>query len=148
MAHKTLINGTAYDISGGKAMVSGTGYDIASGRTLVGGTGYEIPFGGKLIPVNVKGGIASQATFGLCRYNGEIYTNGTIYVHPGEKVMVSLRSSLKNNLDGLNFYVNGAYVSGTKVDDHSKIYYYTVTEPTTITFNIDRVWVDAYITYT
>ena len=45
MAHKTLINGTSYDIKSGRALISGTGYDIKKGRTLIGGTGYDIKFG-------------------------------------------------------------------------------------------------------
>lgn len=44
MAHKTLVNGTSYDITGGKTLVSGTAYSIAGGKTLVGGTGYDISF--------------------------------------------------------------------------------------------------------
>ena len=44
MAHKTLINGTAYEISGGKTLVNGTAYNIKNGKTLVGGTAYEVGF--------------------------------------------------------------------------------------------------------
>jgi len=44
MAHKTLINGTAYDVKSGKALINGTGYDIKKGRTLIGGTGYDVSF--------------------------------------------------------------------------------------------------------
>ena len=44
MAHKTLVGGTAYNITGGKSLVSGTVYDIKGGRTLVSGTGYDIKF--------------------------------------------------------------------------------------------------------
>lgn len=47
MAHKTLINGTAYSVSGGKTLVNGTGYSIKNGKTLVGGTAYGIEFGEK-----------------------------------------------------------------------------------------------------
>jgi hypothetical protein len=43
-AHKTLINGTAYEVKGGKCMVNGTVYSIKKGRTLIGGTGYDINF--------------------------------------------------------------------------------------------------------
>nr|DAV35560.1 MAG TPA: hypothetical protein [Bacteriophage sp.] len=43
-AHKTLINGTAYTIKGGKCMVNGTVYNILKGRTLIDGTGYDITF--------------------------------------------------------------------------------------------------------
>ena len=45
MAGKTLIGGTAYEISGGKTRVNGTAYAIAGGKTLVGGTAYDISFG-------------------------------------------------------------------------------------------------------
>lgn len=45
MAHKTLVNGTAYEIKGGRTLVNGTGYGIKGGRTLVNGTGYNISFG-------------------------------------------------------------------------------------------------------
>lgn len=43
-AHKTLINGTAYTVQGGKCLVNGTVYNILKGRTLIGGTGYDITF--------------------------------------------------------------------------------------------------------
>lgn len=43
-AHKTIINGTAYEVKGGKCMVNGTVYNILKGRTLINGTGYDINF--------------------------------------------------------------------------------------------------------
>lgn len=43
-AHKTLINGTAYTVKGGKCMVNGTVYNILKGRTLINGTGWDITF--------------------------------------------------------------------------------------------------------
>lgn len=60
-AHKTLINGTAYTVKGGKCMVGGTVYNILKGRTLIGGTGYDITFAppfpkkGDLITMNLDG---------------------------------------------------------------------------------------------
>ena len=36
MAHKTLVNGTAYDITGGMTLVEGTSYSIKGGKTLIG----------------------------------------------------------------------------------------------------------------
>lgn len=45
-AHKTLVNGTAYEVKGGKCMVNGTVYSVKKGRTLIGGTGYDIKFSG------------------------------------------------------------------------------------------------------
>ena len=49
--HKTLIDGTAYKITGGRDLVGGTGYGIKSGKTIIGGTAYDIPFS-KGIPLN------------------------------------------------------------------------------------------------
>lgn len=43
-AHKTLVNGTAYTVQGGKCMVDGTVYNILKGRTLIDGTGWDITF--------------------------------------------------------------------------------------------------------
>ena len=45
MAHKVCIDGTAYEIDGGKAMVDGAVYEIDHGTTLVDGTAYEVGFG-------------------------------------------------------------------------------------------------------
>lgn len=50
-AHKTLINGTAYTVKGGKCMVNGTVYNILKGRTLINGTGYDITFKPSYDPV-------------------------------------------------------------------------------------------------
>lgn len=49
--HKTLVNGTVYEVKGGKCMVGGTVYNILKGRTLIGGTGYDITFGPSYDPV-------------------------------------------------------------------------------------------------
>lgn len=52
-AHKTLVNGTAYEVKGGKCLVNGTAYSIKKGRTLIGGTGYDITFAPP--PVHIYG---------------------------------------------------------------------------------------------
>ena len=44
MAHKTLVNGTVYEVKGGKCLVNGTSYDIKKGRTLINGTVEDIVF--------------------------------------------------------------------------------------------------------
>lgn len=44
MAHKTLVNGTVYEVNGWKCLVNGTAYSIKKGRTLIGGTGEDIVF--------------------------------------------------------------------------------------------------------
>lgn len=40
--HKTLIDGTAYEVKSGKCLINGTAYAIQKGRTLINGTGYDI----------------------------------------------------------------------------------------------------------
>lgn len=42
--HKVLINGTEYDVIGGKCSIDGVGYSIKKGRTLVNGTSFEVLF--------------------------------------------------------------------------------------------------------
>lgn len=49
--HKALVNGTAYEVKGGKCLVNGTVYSIKKGRTLIGGTGYDITFKPSYDPV-------------------------------------------------------------------------------------------------
>ena len=51
MAHKTLVNGTVYEVKGGKCLVNGTVYSINKGRTIIGGTGYDINFEPSYDPV-------------------------------------------------------------------------------------------------
>lgn len=52
-----LIDGTKYEIKGGKCLVDGTGYAIKKGRTLVEGTGYDIGFTYKWQKYELKVGI-------------------------------------------------------------------------------------------
>ena len=64
--HKTLINGTAYTVKGGKCLVNGTVYDIKKGRTLIGGTGYDITFAPPLV-MPVKGDLITMNLDGTNR---------------------------------------------------------------------------------
>lgn len=42
MAHRTMMGGTAYEITGGRCLVNGTAYEITGGRTKVSGADYDI----------------------------------------------------------------------------------------------------------
>ena len=44
MAHKTLISGTAYSVTGGRELIGGTGYGCKGGKTLIGGTAFKVKF--------------------------------------------------------------------------------------------------------
>lgn len=69
MAHKALVGGTAYGISGGKTLVNGTAYSISKGKTLVNGTAYEIAFDSKENHVSSSGEILdSWAVISACTY--------------------------------------------------------------------------------
>ena len=50
MAHKTLVDSTEYEVTGGLTLVEGTSYSIKNGKVLVDGTEYDISF---LLPPNV-----------------------------------------------------------------------------------------------
>ena len=73
MAHKTLISGTAYEVSGGKTLVDGTTYKIKNGKTLVDGTAYDIGF----IPIiKVDGGVFMElGAVAYVKANGELLGN-------------------------------------------------------------------------
>lgn len=64
--HKTLVNGTAYTVQGGKCMVNGTVYNILKGRTLIDGTGWDITFPSALT-MPVKGDIITMNLDGTDR---------------------------------------------------------------------------------
>ena len=76
MAHKTLVNGTAYEVKGGKCLVNGTSYAIKKGRTLIGGTGYDITFGPP--PMPVKGDLITMNLDGTSRLYRVLSVNGNV----------------------------------------------------------------------
>lgn len=75
MSHKTLVNGTAYEVKGGKCLVNGTSYDIKKGRTLIGGTGYDINF---KPPMPVKGDLITMNLDGTERQYRVLSVNGNV----------------------------------------------------------------------
>ena len=77
MAHKTLVNGTAYEVKGGKCLVNGTSYDIKKGRTLIGGTGYDITFQ-SAVTMPVKGDLITMNLDGTERQYRVLSVNGNV----------------------------------------------------------------------
>lgn len=79
--HKTLIDGTGYEIKSGRVLIAGTGYDIKKGRTLIGGTGYDIKFAtplaelleGSIIKINESG---SPVEFYVAKHSYQSNLNG------------------------------------------------------------------------
>ena len=77
MAHKTLVNGTAYEVKGGKCLVNGTVYSIKKGRTLIGGTGYDITFQ-SVVTIPVKGDLITMNLDGTSRLYRVLSVNGNV----------------------------------------------------------------------
>ena len=80
MAHKTLISGTAYSVTGGRELIGGTGYGCKAGKTIIGGTAFTVPFG-RAVTVKTdatfSGGNLSKSTPNLLiTCNGTTYTIG------------------------------------------------------------------------
>lgn len=79
-AHKTLVNGTVYEVKGGKCMVDGTVYNILKGRTLIDGTGYDITFEeaiGKTWVINER--LYSSAFNDSYQFNVSFVSNGQTF---------------------------------------------------------------------
>ena len=80
MAHKTRVNGTIYDVKGGKCLVGGTSYDIKKGRTLINGTGYDITFEdtiGKTWVINAR--LYATAFNASYKFNAKFVSNGSTF---------------------------------------------------------------------
>lgn len=114
MAHKALIGGTAYEISGGKALVGGTAYSIDKGKTLVDGTAYEVGFGGDMRTITLKENTWSDSyTYAEISYrtpNGEtgrLSTAGVYELPLGTSVSVSLEIENRDYRPSVYIYFNG-----------------------------------------
>lgn len=105
-AHKTLINGTAYTVKGGKCMVNGTVYNILKGRTLIDGTGYDValptpmPKKGDLIQMNLDG---TSRQYRVLRMDGSIAEVLTMW-----NLSTSIKFNSNNTYSGsiLDTYLN------------------------------------------
>ena len=113
MAQKTLVNGTAYEITGGRTLVDGTGYSIPGGRTLIDGTGYSVSFS---TPCTVAMSGSGWSTSGSMCYthlihNGTNYTSGTIEANVGDTVTVKFYAI--SSAHELSVKLNGNWVYGS-----------------------------------
>lgn len=109
-SHSTLIDGTAYEITGGKVMVGGTVYDIAGGKTLLGGTVYEIAFAPSTITVNITGtGYHANCYVTI---NGTNYTAATtLEIEPGTEISITANGASSANRQKCWIKLNGTTVA-------------------------------------
>lgn len=82
MAHKTLISGTAYSVTGGRELIGGTGYGCKAGKTLIGGTAFTVPLGSAKYTITLTG------SGGKITYNGVEQTE-TFTVAAGESITIT-----------------------------------------------------------
>ena len=140
MAHKTLISGTAYSVTGGRELISGTGYDCKAGKTLIGGTAFTVPFSkgiplstitpGAILYLNENG---SPVPFYVCKHDYESGLNGA-----GRTLLVRKDCYDKRIFDSsskifagssIDTWLNGTWIKLLTLDVQSaagttKIYYY------------------------
>lgn len=132
MAHKTLISGTDYSVTGGRDLIGGTGYDCKAGKTLIGGTAFDVPFGSSEYTLTISGG-STGSNGAYVEYGGMKHASGTLHIPVGGNVDVIVGYSVINNA---SVTLNGA---GTLKELGSsgatKRYEYTPASNATITFS-------------
>lgn len=128
MAHKTIIDGTSYDISSGKCNINGVKYNINKGKTLINGTGYDINFLGPT-KVTVKGDGSSQDM--TPEIYAQIIINNTLNINSarieefnsGENVEIELSVSEMGFPSGQAYIeINGEEVARTSSDNKAVSY--------------------------
>ena len=119
MAHKTLISGTAYSVTGGRELIGGTGYGCKAGKTLIGGTAFTVPFAkgiplstitpGAILYLNESG---SPVPFYIAKHDYESGLNGAGRTLTVRKDCYDLRAFS----DGTNDYTSsqlGSWLNST-----------------------------------
>lgn len=108
MAHKTLISGTAYSVTGGRELIGGTGYGCKAGKALIGGTAFTVPFSkgiplstitpGAILYLNESG---SPVPFYIAKHDYESGLNGA-----GRTLLVRKDCYNDCTFGGYNSYAN------------------------------------------
>lgn len=125
MAHKTLIDGTAYGISGGKTLIDGTAFSIKGGKTLVDGTAYEVGLAQNAIIT-----ITGDSNYTSVVIDGVTYnTATTVEVPIGTVITCVTQNSNYGGSIKLNYKSVASATSGSGVQ-----YEYTVVSDATIKF--------------
>lgn len=143
MAHKTLIDGTAYAVKGGRDLIAGTGYAKKQGKTLIDGTEHAISFGiplntitpGAILFINESG---SPVPFYIAKHDYESGLNGAGRTLVVRKDCYDMRSFAspeasfpQNNYatSSLDSWIRGTYTNFLDIDTRALIgttkFYYT-----------------------
>lgn len=110
MAHKTLIAGTAYSVTGGRELIGGTGYGCKAGKTIIGGTAFTVPFAkgiplstitpGAILYLNESG---SPVPFYIAKHDYESGLNGA-----GRTLLVRKDCYDNHSFGSSNTYANSS----------------------------------------
>lgn len=149
MAHKTQLEGTVRQLTGGKVLVDGTAYAVKSGKTLVDGTVQTIGFSSEVYTLTTDYGSTTPPSkgSGSITYNGETYTVDTNGIGPYQ-IEVAQGDSVTISLTGRDRYyelagskpikvtLNGTVVASEKtgIDETTLEYTYTPQANATIKF--------------
>ena len=143
MAHKTLIGGTTYEISGGKTLVNGTAYSIDKGKTLVGGTAYDVGFSSEAT-VKISGGVTSPSLFSITiegqTFDGDDSTE--LIVQTGTKIEFAIQSNANyasKIVIGASMFMGTTVASAEKGVGNVAKYTYEVLGDVTITCSLAMV---------
>lgn len=144
-SHKTMIDGTWYDLKAGKCLVGGTAYSVKNGRVLVNSTGYNIPFSkgitlntitpGAILYLNESG---SPVPFYIAKHDYESGLNGAGRTLVVRKDCYDMRSFASPEADfppnnyatsRLDSWLRGTYTNFLDIDTRALIgttkFYYT-----------------------
>lgn len=110
MAHKTLISGTAYSVTGGRDLIGGTGYGCKAGKTLIGGTAFDVKFP-RPITVTIHG--SSNIVRGTYVQIGDrkVAALGTYETTTGTEITAATAATEQSTRVWEEIYFNGVLVS-------------------------------------
>lgn len=147
MSHKTMVNGTVYEIDGGKTLIDGVAYSIDKGKTLVGGTAYEVGFAQPVATITlpmiywVKSSLAYLMIDGV-KYTNSTYATQTLEVPIGTIVECWVYTESRYESARVNLYDENTYMTSRLFTQSTRdvwgTYYYTVTTNISIDTSYDE----------
>lgn len=155
MSHKTLVNGTVYEVGGGKTLIDGVAYSIDKGKTLVGGTAYEVGFAPSMATITISGEqMTANRNLTTLTIDGQTYYGdcGTVELTVPIGTLVYC-SATPNAYQAGRIYKGANCIMGTVLAESAKggttpaTYDYEIVGDATFTMNIAS-FTDNYILIT
>ena len=115
MAHKTMVSGTSYEITGGKTLVDGTSYSVKNGKVLVDGTEYDISFVLPPAALDLWSCVYCSVSCITC-VNGYWVVGGTYYDGYDEYARIAYSTSLDGTWTTKDIWSGGG-ISDVTYDD-------------------------------